>query len=514
MTIKKKTLLLVAVAIAIFEIAFFAVQKFVVLPSYMALERNDAQENVERAVSAIHAEIDHLERLCRDWASWDDSVAFVEGKAPAYEATNLTPTTLANGRLNVVIFLDAHGKTLWSRAWDFEADQRVELAPTFAAALPPAPIKGIRMIDGQPLLLVALPILDSNSRGPSRGTLVFGRFLTDEDVRALNERTQVTFTVFPVARDGRAAEIEDVLTRFERGETNPVREVSRQELNIYAVFRDLSGTPVLMLRTTFPRQIAAEGMATIRLASVFSAVSGLLILLLVVVGLDRMLLRPIFRLTRHSQSIEETGDFSTRIRMKRRDEIGQLAHAFDGMIEKIQTQTAALEALSYRDGLTGVFNRRHFDRHLDQLLAQHRRDKTPLSLIICDIDFFKLFNDTYGHLAGDDCLRRVAQAITEQCRRPIDMVARYGGEEFVVLLPQTERAGAMAVAERIRRGIEDQRIPHTASSVADHVSLSLGVTTVTDEPVDSAALVGAADKALYAAKEGGRNRVIFGDSQG
>jgi diguanylate cyclase (GGDEF)-like protein len=168
----------------------------------------------------------------------------------------------------------------------------------------------------------------------------------------------------------------------------------------------------------------------------------------------------------------------------------------------------ALESLSSSDGLTGIANRRRFDELLDQEWTRARRSHNPLSLTIMDIDHFKAFNDHYGHLAGDDCLRKVAGCLAESVRRPADLVARYGGEEFACLLPDTHAEGAVCVANHIREKVNAMKIPHSASPVADHVTLSMGVSTMI--PVIGQSffdLIRRADELMYEAKNNGRNSI-------
>jgi diguanylate cyclase (GGDEF)-like protein len=163
------------------------------------------------------------------------------------------------------------------------------------------------------------------------------------------------------------------------------------------------------------------------------------------------------------------------------------------------------------DGLTQIANRRRFDEYLLQEWGRHMRMQTNLSLLLCDVDHFKLFNDGQGHQAGDECLKRVAKAIN-QCYRGGDLIARYGGEEFAVVLPQTSRAGAVLLAERVRAAVEGAAIPHPASPVCRHVTLSIGVGSMAPlphGPKDAHPIVEEADRFLYMAKRQGRNRVSY-----
>jgi diguanylate cyclase (GGDEF)-like protein len=168
-----------------------------------------------------------------------------------------------------------------------------------------------------------------------------------------------------------------------------------------------------------------------------------------------------------------------------------------------------LESLSTTDGLTELPNRRRFDEFLNREWRRLMRDRSLLSLILMDIDFFKEFNDHYGHLAGDDCLRQVAKVLNEIARRPGDLAARYGGEEFACILPSTDLNGAMLIANTVRDRLAEVSIPHYYSSAADHVTLSFGVATLVPEIGQTPSLlIQLADDLLYSAKQNGRDRIV------
>lgn len=180
----------------------------------------------------------------------------------------------------------------------------------------------------------------------------------------------------------------------------------------------------------------------------------------------------------------------------------------------LRERTRQLLRLASIDGLTGLANRRAFDHTLDQEWRRARRNHTNLSLLLIDIDFFKRYNDHYGHQAGDDCLKTVAATLGKAAERPGEMVARYGGEEFAVVLPVCDGKTAAALAEKMRARIAELALPHAGSLVSDHVTISCGIASLmagkedgANAFSDEAALISAADQALYAAKEAGRNRV-------
>jgi diguanylate cyclase (GGDEF)-like protein len=179
---------------------------------------------------------------------------------------------------------------------------------------------------------------------------------------------------------------------------------------------------------------------------------------------------------------------------------------------QLEQRNRDLERLSALDTLTQIANRRRFDAVLRQEWRRAVRDEAPISLLFCDIDHFKRFNDTYGHQAGDECLVRVAQAMEETLNRPADLVARYGGEEFIALLVDTNAEGARMLAERMRARVESLRIENRESSVGPLLTVSLGVATLVPRPAHRPEdLLDQADRALYAAKAGGRNRVASAD---
>jgi len=170
--------------------------------------------------------------------------------------------------------------------------------------------------------------------------------------------------------------------------------------------------------------------------------------------------------------------------------------------------TEKLQQLSHMDGLTEVANRRHFDEELARVWRRTLREGGAMALVMIDIDHFKSYNDQYGHLAGDECLRRVAEVLRTSVKRPFDLVARYGGEEFAVLLPDTQGAGAEKIAEKIRASVEGLDIPHCRSSVGNRVTISCGVAVASPAPnLDPASLIAMADRRLYTAKHTGRNCV-------
>ena len=205
-----------------------------------------------------------------------------------------------------------------------------------------------------------------------------------------------------------------------------------------------------------------------------------------------------------------------RIRYHSRAYINQLERdeAFRALEEsraQLAEANRTLRKLSSLDGLTGIANRRSFDETLQNEWNRAMRSRQPLGLVMLDIDFFKLYNDHYGHQGGDDCLKKVAKALDSVIHRESDFLARYGGEEFSAILPDTDMNGALKVAEEMRQAVKSLEIEHAKSKVNDTVSISIGVSsTVAPKETKPEILVAAADQALYKAKEEGRDCVRSG----
>jgi len=211
--------------------------------------------------------------------------------------------------------------------------------------------------------------------------------------------------------------------------------------------------------------------------------------------------------------------FQVRGRIVERDEVGEVMRMVGTLIDisqhkqvelALQKANEELMRLAALDDLTQIANRRRFDERLADEWRRARRGGTPLSVILCDIDFFKAYNDTYGHVKGDEALYTVAQAIHGILKRPMDLVARYGGEEFAMVLPNTDLKGAARVARKVKTTIQGLLIKHRASSVSEYITLSFGLASkVPEGEAPGRSLVEMADKALYRAKALGRNRIVI-----
>lgn len=264
------------------------------------------------------------------------------------------------------------------------------------------------------------------------------------------------------------------------------------------------------------------------------AVTGMIIILISSLTIGHFLTRKLCLLSERASQFAN-GDMKVKTGFEGRDEVAIVGQTFDQMVNKISASIHSLQearddlekrvdertrelselnlklkTLSETDPLTMIANRARFDKVLTEGWKRSNRNNDTISLLLIDVDFFKLFNDSYGHQAGDDCLIQVARTINGHTQRdPGDLAARYGGEEFAVILYSTDVKGALLVAEKVRKSIEDLKIEHKASSAAGIVTVSIGVSTINvEKDTGPEAVIKRADLALYEAKEKGRNQVV------
>jgi len=365
MSLRWKIILLLAFAFVLTLGSTVAVERYVLLPSYLALERHTAVTNMERCVDALRGEVDHLAILCNDWAAWDDTYRYIEDDNPQYVAANLTPETMKNAHLDVLCFCNVHGKIVWTNLERAPASGDGRLATLAGAALPledpllrdalaGQAVQGVVLTERGPMLAVSRPILTSNSEGPSRGAVIMGRLLNEKALQALTERTRVDLVAWPIddaLESALAPPDRHAFRAVVAGEPRALQEESRGRLNVYATVPGISGAPALFLKVRQPRDISAQGRTMGRFTVASNAAASLALMLLVWVLLERMVVKPLTRLTAHTTRVGQTGDLSAQLPMPRRDEIGALAGEFNRMVRSLAEFRARLLDAAHRAGM-------------------------------------------------------------------------------------------------------------------------------------------------------------------
>lgn len=382
----------------------------------------------------------------------------------------------------------------------------------------------IGRVSGQPVLPVAMPLHGAD--GSLQHVLIMGRQLAW--VEELLSRQQYSAETTLVLVDGKGNVLARAPAMTEAPEPGLLQQIKARQQGVLQA-KDHSGTARYWGYTALGQNTGEayivvsvpveEVLAPVRTFVVGNliqfAVAGALVFAVLWFGLGHWVLQPLRRLINVMDGVRR-GDLALRIGAQDGTaEMLRIGQSFDDMLAELQQANTRLRQQSEVDGLLGIANRRAFDEALTHEWARAVRDFTVTSLLMIDVDYFKNYNDTYGHQAGDSCLKRLAAAIASTLKRPGDVVARYGGEEFSVLLPQTDAAGADEVAREIQDAVSRLAIPHSGSLVSTQVTVSIGISTVTPTPgLKQEAVVHAADHALYRAKQAGRNRCVHDDGAG
>lgn len=535
MSIRTKIITIVIAMFVLSASVNFIALRFVIFPSFLKLEQREAGENLRRIIRAVDREIFHLDKLCSDWATWNESYSFVETLSDKYIEDNLIIDAFATNRVNLISYFRNDGSLVWGKAYDLENESILALPflqnrkldashPMIALKASPSGNlsrvrSGVIMTAYGPMIFASRSILRTDETGPARGVLTMGRLLNAETVASLVEQTRINFTIdYPLTPETIERK-EKKYTAHREPDLTYYADKQKQHIDIWTMYYDARGKAAFSISCHYPREITQKGLTSIRYALAIAVGTALAILLIIVIFLQLVVVQPIKKLTDHASRLDREGDYSIQLAFNRRDELGRLARVLDftsatiaERTDELKSVNKKLEKLSSVDALTGVANRRMFDDHMEKEWLRAARQKTRLSLILVDVDHFKHYNDFYGHQKGDRCLRAIASAIQRQVTRPADLVARYGGEEFAVILPETEAKGAWSVAEKIRLAVNDLQINHQGSEAADVVTLSLGVASMAPDAKDQRrTLIQKADEALYQAKRTGRNRAVLSE---
>lgn len=500
-----KATLLIAGAWFAATVGITLLQSFIVLPTFVALEQREAIRDAERVLQALDADRADLAKLTRDWASWEDTWKFVQGKDPGYISRNLNDEAFHSLGIHLLILLDRDGRLVWGRFIDPVAGADVpvqEAAPTvpeFPGSLAwradtPGPYaeavhSGYMRTAAGILMYASCPVLKNYEEGPVRGTLIEGKLLTAEFLGRLRARVRSAFTVDEISPDAP-----------ETAETDRVIERMGTVMRVSFALLDSRGTALARVRVERPAEIINRGRTTL-----FWSLGSLLVTLGAVVFalsllLRRTILDPIGRLTRMVVAVRTTGTLGLRLGLHRADEIGTLGENFDAMLELLSEKTRALSEMAATDELTRLPNRRSILELLGHEFARAQRYIEPLAVLMIDIDHFKNVNDTLGHAAGDAVLQGLARLLRASLRDS-DFAGRFGGEEFLVVLPHQDEHGALIAAERLRRKIAEG----TVGPGGLCVTVSIGSSTIRADGLGG--MLARADRAMYRAKETGRNRV-------
>lgn len=523
----KITLLLLAVYF--FLLVVLTGQRiFFDIPELSTLQSQSDFNETDRIVRALEYQKVEVSRFAYDYGVWDDTYDYVQSRDQAYIDSNFIDDTFASLLLNGILIFDLQGELIWSRGYleaageasavnverlfqpDFDLKELV--LPNLDEPVQDA-VSERELIPGEEHLLIVsrVSILPSEPVGVPRGTFVMVRAVNEDTLSLLSETTQQDFRLYQMEEVGNDPDLAALAPTLDKLARN---QVHRTNGHGYRWLRNRHGEPVAMLRVSLSKAIYDRDLMDS--ATLLVLIVATLTMVITRFALQRLVLNPLSGVRRHLLAVRENANYSLRLDSQRHDEIGELARECDSLVDYVKVQEEYLRATNQdltkrtlEDGLTEVANRRHFDVKIELLCRAYAQKRKPIFVVLVDVDYFKAYNDHYGHLKGDETLKAIADELLKNVRLNTDMVARYGGEEFAILLTETDVTGVKIVCEKLLEAIRTLNILHEYSETAPRVTISMGVAGWIPKDNESRIMVDAADKALYEAKDAGRDCVQY-----
>jgi len=345
MNIRTKIISLLALLFAVLVVLEVAVQKQVLMPSFAQLEREDAETSMKRIGFALDMTLESLELNAADWGNWGELYQFVQAPTQAFVSANFTPEAVKSLKMSVVLVVDMTGRYVLSSARSLETDEPLDLDLTARPALADDFPWRKNLMDGKPargllrtnrgvMMIVAAPVLNGSGSGQPRGMVIMGRLLTPVQVQMIGAQAQASLTLL---QDRRSAGADEVT------ETDTSTQVIRPFVDIY-------GKPLMSLRVDVPRRITARGQRAVTYASLYLMGAAITVLLLLVITLNRIVLEPLARVTRHAVAVGEGTDLTVRLNIPGQDEVARLAREFDRMVERVAESRRQLVDQSFQAG--------------------------------------------------------------------------------------------------------------------------------------------------------------------
>jgi two-component system NtrC family sensor kinase len=342
--IRTKMISLLALLFTVLIVLEISIQKQVLMPSFAELEREDAQTSMRRIEYALDTTLENLELSAADWGNWADAYQFVQSRNPDFVAANITPVAMKQLRVNAIVIVDTHGDYVTSSAQTLDSGAPLDLDLTARKALPEnfpwrddlsrgKPVRGLLRTDRGIMMIAAAPVLDGSGAGQPLGLVLMGRLLTPAQVHLIGAQAQASLTLVAV----RPLDTDKIV------ET----DVSTQ---VFKSFVDIYGRPIMSLRVEVPRRITAQGHGAVTYASLYLIGAAVTVLVLLVVALNRIVLRPLARVTRHAVAVGEGTDLTARLNIPGQDEIAKLAREFDRMVERVAESRRQLVDQSFQAG--------------------------------------------------------------------------------------------------------------------------------------------------------------------
>lgn len=490
--------------------------QFILRPHNLETEQSQAKDKIAQITNVFDSEISHLNLISTDWAVWDDTYAFVQDRNQDYIDSNFPEDLLDDMKLNRIEIFDRSGKSVYSRDnADLDISPLMQdsmrLKKEFLFLDPDAQNEkksGVVPFGNKAALVSISPILQGDRKGPSVGVIIMIRIIDEDIIENIKKSTNALVSLLEAEASPLYKDNEDNAFFTEI--------IDDKNLLAYGYLKGLDGQVTMLIRAALKREFAIHSEAMIITLFIFASILGVISLIASLYLMRRGVSQPLSTLVEHISKIRNNEDYTKCDLDKRADEIGMMAKEFNLLLEKLNRTNEALLKVARIDALTGLPNRLDMEEKFQRIKDLSVREGMEFTILLLDIDYFKNYNDTYGHVKGDEVLMRIAQEIERSSMRPGDYFARYGGEEFIALLENTDKKGSITVAQRILKNIENLNIEHRSSLLEKKaISISIGCFSVVAQAGDTKeSLINKADEALYKAKEEGRDSYsVYGENE-
>lgn len=467
--------------------------------------------DLQAVYAAYSAQRRDLSRFTLDWAKWDEPYGFIANGDPGFIKRNLSGS-FYQADIDGVAFMDLKGKIHWAGIKDGDQFLQVNTLKALSPDLDMDSLTtkdnqfGFVRLNGKLGYFASNFIQDSEEEYPTNGVLVFIRIIKDSFYNQLSLISNADYRLYEKSE-------------FEAGHADiePLSGDSRYQIqtldtNYYIWLENHSLEPIAVMHIDYPSNAIPQRLDA---ATMFSIAALLMLPIFITMVIWVIFLEPVAEMFNQLRSMTKEGRPKPIQNTSHISEFIAFSDTFNELVNKINRYQQKLEADSQTDGLTGVYNRRHFDTAFDQSWRLSSRNSLPLAIIMMDIDYFKKFNDRYGHQRGDDALKMVADTLSHHTRRAFDILARYGGEEFVMLCQPDNLVRLQELLEEILTSIRDLKIEHADSDVSPHLTISCGACLIVHPGAwmkDHKELaLKMADQALYKAKNKGRNQYYISE---
>ena len=453
MSLHMKIIVIVLAVVSLYAAFDYASQYFLVLPSFVALEHNEAQSTMRRCIGALRREISNLDKFTKNQAASDETYQFLKDQNSEYSNTNLSVESLTKNNLNLIYICDITGKVVWGEIRDLETNDTIQLDELPAGLWPQThPLLGHKTVQSStagifltqrgPMLIASRPIITSRrdpalrepNEGPIRGTFITGRFLNNGVLAAVTAKTLVDLKVWTIADGSVPAKERDVLNHVKAESQFYIRKGRDKLLHVYTLFPDIQGIPALLMQADIHRDTRAKGIAWLIRSNLLSNLTaGLSVMLVLLLLLRHTLIAPIQKLTNHVVAIGKDNDMSARLSMQRSDEIGTLAQEFNRMVERLTQAREKLLEQSYSLGKAEMASR---------VLDETRKRAAELEEAYRKLGNVNQELKDFAHIVSHDLkaplrgIKTLANWILSDCA---DKLGDQANEQMNLLLERVER---------------------------------------------------------------------------